>query len=267
MNKQEMLRDYKKPEDKMCLSQVLDKIESSANRNKIEYTDFLDMYQTALVETFLRKNNFKNYKLYGGYDEAERKILIVYPEKYNEEMLAKNYNKMIGILRIQLPEEEQGKLVHRNYLGGIVKLGLKREKVGDILVANDGADIIAKQDFIEILKNELPSLTRFENSTFEEKVLNELRKKEVKIEEIKIIVPSLRLDNIVSDLAKTSRNKASQILASERVFVNGQNATKPSKQIKQNDIITIRGKGRFVIKDFVGTTRSGRTVVLVEKYV
>ena len=63
MNKQEMLRDYKKSEDKMCLAQVLDKIESSANRNKIEYTDFLDMYQTALVETFLRKNNFQNYKL------------------------------------------------------------------------------------------------------------------------------------------------------------------------------------------------------------
>ena len=182
-------------------------------------------------------------------------------------MLAKNYNKMISILRIQLPEEEQGKLVHRNYLGGIVKLGLKREKVGDILVSNDGADIIAKKEFIDILKKELPSLTRFENSTFEEKALNELRKKEVKIEEIKIIVPSLRLDNIVSDLAKTSRNKASQILASERVFVNGQNETKPSKQIQQNDIITIRGKGRFVIKDFVGTTRSGRTVVLVEKYV
>ena len=149
MNKQEMLRDYKKSEDKMCLSQVLDKIESSANRNKIEYTDFLDMYQTALVETFLRKNNFQNYKLYGGYEEAERKILIIYPEKYNEEMLAKNYNKMISILRIQLPEEEQGKLVHRNYLGGIVKLGLKREKVGDILVSNDGANIIAKKEFID----------------------------------------------------------------------------------------------------------------------
>ena len=267
MNKQELLKDYKKQEDKICLAQVLDKIEISKKTNKIQYTDFLDMYQVSLVQNFLRKIQITNCKLYGGYEEAERKIVIIYPENYTESMIEKNYNKMLKIVRIQLPEEEKGKYTHRNYLGGIVKLGLKREKVGDILVSNDGADIIAKKEFIDILKNELPSLTRFENSTFEEKALNELRKKEVKIEEIKIIVPSLRLDNIVSDLAKTSRNKASQILASERVLVNGQNETKPSKQIKQNDIITIRGKGRFVIKDFVGTTRSGRTVVLVEKYV
>ena len=80
-------------------------------------------------------------------------------------------------------------------------------------------------------------------------------------------MPSLRLDNIVSDLARTSRSKASEIIAQERVFVNGQNETKQSKQIKQGDVITIRGKGRFVIKEFTGTTRSGRTVVLVEKYI
>ena len=267
MNKQEMLRDYKKSEDKMCLAQILDKIESSANRNKIEYTDFLDMYQTALVETFLRKNNFQNYKLYGGYDEAERKILIVYPEKYNEEMLAKNYNKMISILRIQLPEEEQGKLVHRNYLGGIVKLGLKREKVGDILVADDGADIIVKEETAKILSKDLETLTRFQNSKIDVIDLSDLRTPEIKVEEIDIIVPSLRLDNIASDLARTSRSKIVQVMAQERVFINGQCETKPSKAVKMGDVITIRGKGRFVVKEIKANTRSGRMVVSIDKYV
>ena len=73
MNKQELLKDYKKQEDKLCLSQVLDKIEISSKREKIEYTDFLDMYQVSLVENFLRKIQFQNFKLYGGYEEAERK--------------------------------------------------------------------------------------------------------------------------------------------------------------------------------------------------
>ena len=80
-------------------------------------------------------------------------------------------------------------------------------------------------------------------------------------------MPSLRLDNIVSDLARTSRSKASEIISQERVFINGQNETKNSKQIKLNDVITIRGKGRFVVKEFAGTTRSGRTIVVIEKYV
>ena len=261
------LTDYKKQEDKICLSHVLDKIEFSKTREKLECTDFLDMYQISLVENFLRKISFKNYILYGGYEDSERKILIVFPDKYDEKMIEKNYGKMLKVIRVELPEEEHGKYSHRNYLGGIVKLGLNREKVGDILVSEDGADIIVVNDFAEILKKELPSLTRFENAKITIQELSNLRKKEIKIEEISIIVPSLRLDNIVSDLARTSRSKAVQIINQERVFVNGQNETKPSKQIKLKDIITIRGKGRFIIKGFTGTTRSGRQVILIEKYV
>lgn len=267
MNKQELLKDYKRQEDKICLSQVLDKIEFSKTRNKIETTDFLDMYQISLVENFLKKIKFTEYKLYGGYEDAERKILLIYPEKYNEEMLKKNYSKIIKIIRIVLDEEEKGKYSHRNYLGGIVKLGLKREKVGDILVSDDGADIIVKEEFSEILKEQLATLTRFKNSQINIEEIDKIKKKEIKLEKIKIIVPSLRLDNIVSDLAKTSRNKAATIINQERVFVNGQNETKLSKQIKMGDIITIRGKGRFIVKGADGTTRSGRTVLIIEKYV
>ena len=95
MNKQDLLKDYKKQDDKLCLSQVLDKIEITSKREKIEYTDFLDMYQVSLVEGFLRKNQFKNYKLYGGYEDAERKVLITYPEKFDDKMLEKKKLKFI----------------------------------------------------------------------------------------------------------------------------------------------------------------------------
>lgn len=204
----------------MCLSQVLDKIEFSKSREKIEHTDFLDMYQVSLVENFFKKIAFSNYQLYGGYEEAERKIVFIYPEKYDSKMLEKNYQKILKIVRVNLPEEEKGKYTHRNYLGGIIKLGLKREKVGDIIVFEEGADIITLDDFSDILKEQLPSLTRFEKSKIEVKEIANLKKKEVKVEEIKIIIPSFRLDNFVSDLAKTSRSKAAQIIEQERVFIN-----------------------------------------------
>lgn len=117
-----------------------------------------------------------------------------------------------------------------------------------------------------ILKEELKKLTRFENSKIEIVEIENLRKPNIQKEEIKIILASLRLDNIVSDLARTSRSKAVEIIKQERVFVNGQNETKVSKQVKINDVITIRGKGRFIIKEITGTTRSGRSVITVEKY-
>ena len=267
MDKQKILSDYKKQEDKILLAQILDKIEFSKQREKLEYTDFLDMYQVALVKTFMKKIEFSNYVLYGGFENAERNILLIYPEKYNMVMVEKNYSKIIKAIKITLPEEEKGKYSHRNYLGGIVKLGMKREKVGDILVSDDGADILVKAETAETLKQELGTLTRFENSKIEIIELQDVRKPEIKLEEIIIIVPSLRLDNFVSDLARTSRSKAVQIIDSERVFINGQNETKASKQVKLGDVITIRGKGRFVVKEFSGSTRSGRTVIKIEKYV
>lgn len=267
MDKSQLLKDYRKQDDKLCLSHIIDKIEMTKTNGKINTTDFLDMYQISLVETFLKRNKIENYMLYGGYEDSERKIFISYPEDYTTEMLEKNYSKFLKIVRIQLPEESRGKLVHRNYLGGIVKLGLSREKVGDILVSDDGADIVVVSNFAEILKKELPSLTRFNNSIITIEEISNLRKKEIKIENIEIIVPSLRMDNIVSDLARTSRNKALQIISQERVFINGKNEIKPSKQVKLGDVITIRGKGRFIIKEFKGTTRSGRTIIQIEKYV
>lgn len=267
MDKQKILIDYKKQDDKILLAQILDKIEFSKQREKIEYTDFLDMYQVALVKNFMKKIDFENYILFGGFENAERKVLILYPEKYNINMIEKNYSKIMKVIRINLNEEEKGMYSHRNYLGGIIKLGMKREKVGDILVSDDGADILVKNETSEVLKQNLGTLTRFENAKIEIVELDNLREQEIKVEEMKIIVPSLRLDNFVSDLAKTSRSKAVQIIDSERVFINGQNETKASKQVKLGDVITIRGKGRFVVKEFSGTTRSGRTVVTVEKYV
>ncbi len=132
MEKQNLLKDYKKQEDKIFLAHVLDKIELSKSRDKIESTDFLDMYQISLVENFLRKIKFENYKLYGGYEEAERKILITHAEKYDSKMIEKNYNKMLNIVRVTLPQDEIGKMSHRNYLGGIVKLGLNRRESSEI---------------------------------------------------------------------------------------------------------------------------------------
>lgn len=261
MNEQEILNTYKKPEDKICLAQVLDKIKLSQTKNIIQNTNFLDMYQIALVKNFLNKIKQEQYQLWGGYENAERQIFIVLPDK-------ESFSKQtLKVVRITLPEEEKGKYAHRNYLGGIVKLGLKREMVGDILVDENGADIIVVSDFATILKEELKKLTRFENSKIEIVEIENLRKPNIQKEEIKIIVASLRLDNIVSDLAKTSRSKAVEIIKQERVFVNGQNETKVSKQVKINDVITIRGKGRFIIKEITGTTRSGRPVITVEKYV
>ena len=263
----EILNEYRDKDDKLLLAQILDKIELCENKNKIEYTDFLDMAQSELEQKFINKIKIENYLIYGGFEEAERKRFVIYPEKFNMDVVKKNLSNIVQIIRIQLPDDLKGKYTHREYLGAVIKLGVKREKVGDIIVDNDGADIIIDKDISKFLEQNLGELTRFSKSTITVENIEKLRPVHIKKEELEIIVSSLRLDNIISELARCSRNKALDIINMERVFINFQNETKKTKQIKVGDMITIRGKGRFYIKEIIGQTKSGRMIIKIEKFV
>lgn len=263
----ETLNDYRDKDDKILLAQVLDKIEMVEKKNKIEYTDFLDLAQIELVQKFINKTNIENYITYGGFEQAERKMFVFYPEKFNSTVVEKNLSNNVQIIRIELPDDLKGKYTHRDYLGAVIKLGVERKKIGDIIVDNNGADIIVDNDIVKYLLDNLGSLTRFSKSTITVQNIEDLRPVEIKKEELEIIVSSMRLDNVISELARCSRNKALDIINQERVLVNFECETKKTKQIKPGDMVTIRGKGRFFIKEMAGQTRSGRSVIKIEKFV
>lgn len=148
-----------------------------------------------------------------------------------------------------------------------MKLGIEREKIGDILVTETGCDILLCSDIANSLLTLLPSLTRFSKASIKIIPINTICIPNVKKEEITMIIPSLRLDSIVSELAHTSRNKAIEIINSERVLVNFELALKPSKLLNYGDIITIRGKGRFEINNLKSTSKSGKLIIKASKYI
>ncbi len=266
MDKQKLLSKYSKPEDKLLISKMIDKIESSKLKNKIETTDFLDMRQAHMLEKILLSEKINNYILDGGIENAERKILAFFPDKF--ENLVDNKNMLpVEVLRIELPKEMRGKYTHRDYLGGLIKLGIKREKIGDILVFNEGADILILNEISKFLLNNITSLTRFSKSKIEIIDLDKIRKKIVEKESIDIITASMRLDAIISEILRTSRSKAEEYINDGRVYINHEEVYKSTKQLKENDILTIRGKGRFEIDSISGETRSGRIKLKVNKYI
>lgn len=263
----EILNDYRDKDDKILLAQILDKAEMVEKKNKIEYTDFLDLAQIDLVQKFINKVKLENYMSYGGFEKAERKIFVFYPEKFNYTVVEKNLSSIIQIIRIELPEDLKGKYTHRDYLGAVIKLGIERKKVGDIIVDSNGADIIVDKDIVKFLLENLGSLTRFSKSKITVENIEDLRPVEIKKEEIEIIVSSMRLDNVISELARCSRNKALDIINQERVLVNFECEIKKTRQIKPGDMVTIRGKGRFFVREISGQTRSGRSVIKIDKFV
>ncbi|MBO5348409.1 MAG: hypothetical protein J6A89_01115 [Clostridia bacterium] len=269
MDKNLILEKYKNPEEKLLISKFFDKIEIASKTNKIQTTDFLNESEQAILQKVINIIKFENYEYFGGVDNCERKLIIVYPEKMKDIFVNKNfkYDTLISVFRILIPKIEQDNFKHNVYLGGIIKLGIKREKIGDIIVYKNGADIIVKKETEKFLFSNLKTLTRFNNSEISNIKINDITKIEKHFEDIKIITSSLRLDNIISELAKTSRNKATEILLQERVFINYQNETKNTKLVKEKDVISIRGKGKFFIDEIVGNTKKGNFIINVKKYV
>ena len=255
---------YKNSEYKLLIAKIIDKYEFSKSRNKITYTDFLNISEISIAKSVLKEEKIQNYIIYGGKEETDRSLLIFYPEKFSKEMVEKNFEKIFEVIRIKLPNNI--KYEHREFLSGIMKLGIKREKFGDILVTEFGADIIALAEISKVLANDLKTLTRFRKSEITVENINDLTYIETEFENINIIVSSIRLDNFVSELAKCSRGNASDIITEGRVFVNSINEFKDSKKINVGDLITIRGKGKFIFDGIEKETKSGRYLLNMRKY-
>ena len=260
-----ILEKYKKQEDKLLLSKVIDKYLFCKEKNKIQNTSFLDLAQKELIDKFLKLQKENNYIFYGAIDKADRNVLVFYPEKL-EELILENrfdFNSIISCIRVTLPNELKGTFDHKKYLGAIMKLGVNREKIGDIIVYDEGADIVVLPEVEKFLLNNLNELTRFGKSKIEKIKIEDIKKIEIVKKELNITVSSMRLDNIVSELYRCSRNKAIEIINSERVFINFEVNLKASKEIKENDIITIRGKGRFTIDEVLGNSKKGKIILKV----
>lgn len=255
---------YKNSEYKLLVAKVIDKYEFSKNKNKITYTDFLNISEVSVVKKILKEENVLNFVIFGGKENADRNIIIFYPEKFSKEMVEKNYEKIFEVIRIKLPNNI--KYEHREFLSGIMKLGIKREKFGDILITKFGADIIALSEISEVLANDLKKLTRFKKSEISVENIKDLTYVETEFENVNIIVSSIRLDNFVSELSKCSRGNASDIIKEGRVFINSINEIKDSKKINEGDLITIRGKGMFIFDGIEKETKSGRYLVNMRKY-
>lgn len=264
MDKVNELSKEQKSEEKILIAKAMDKYKFVEARNRFQNTDFLNLAEQMTLDKIIEMRRINNYIYWGGYEDAERKMLVFLPDDFEVDL--KNvYDQCMCILRIDLPKEQYGEYEHKTYLGALMKLGLKREKIGDIIVRHDGADIIISREIEKFLKMNISDLTRFHKANIEIVPIDELKYVEPKKEIVKINVSSMRLDCLVAELARCSRNKAMEYIEQERVFVNFKEEIVGARQVQEGSYITIRGKGRFKILKIVGNTRKGRISVEIEK--
>ena len=260
---------------KLIIAKLADKIKYSKNNNKIVSTEFLNIYKREILQKELNRVKEKNYLFFGGFEEAEYKVLIIYPDKFRDEFMnyqtsivaQKAINNIIKCIRIKLPKELLNTYEHRDYLSAVMKFGLVRERIGDIIVHEDGAYILVLKENAEYLKNSLKELIRFRKSEIVIIDINEIQVKPIEFEDINILVNSSRLDNYISEIAKISRSKTDELLENEKIYLNSKLEKRASKEIKEGDIIVIRGRGKFLINHFYGINKKGKQIVQIKKYV
>lgn len=246
-------------DEKILLSSIEDKAEKSYNKNIPAYTNFLDLHQQTLV--LQNTKNFKSrFLMYGGYPDAERKLVAFLPD-YMDEPEA----DAIKVVRVSVNGREQ--LSHRDYLGASLGLGIKRDQIGDILISEKGADILVKAEMADFLCNNLVKAGRANLSCTVMDIF-EIEFKPPEPKETKLIsAASMRLDKIVAEGFKISRSDAvSVILSGAKVFVNQKEVQKPDFQLAEGDKITLRGKGKIELSALNGISKKGKLRIELKIY-
>lgn len=223
--------------------------------NYPEFSKFLDLTQQTRIKNITAAGC--TYSFYGGYEDAERKMVGCFPADYEcgEEYFP------IKILKIT-PSETDG-LSHRDYLGAIVGLGIKRECIGDISLTGDGAYCFCTEEIADFIIYNLKSVGRTSAK------VNEVQNAEISPREYNRFsgtVASIRLDTVMAAVIGTSRTKIKELIAEGRVLVNYLPAKSESAKLKPGDIISARGFGKFIFLGENGPTKKGRLRIEADIY-
>jgi len=236
----------------LVMRKILDKLDKVLQSHSIEYTDFLDPYQCRLSYSFLNKFHDISYYEEGGYEEAERKSIIIYPEylDFNSIEIPVTALRIDGGFKFS-------DIKHRDLLGSIMGLGIKREKIGDILIHNNFGHVIIHKEIADYILFNLEKIGK-EPVKITEINLREVTKGIEDFKEIITTVASLRLDAVLSSAYNISRTESSTFISSNKVKVNWQPVDSISLELKEGDIISLRGFGRAILDNILGESKKGR---------
>ncbi|MCD8037113.1 MAG: YlmH/Sll1252 family protein [Clostridiales bacterium] len=216
----------------------------------------------ALVCRILEGERDLKLKPFGGFAEAERKRIAFFPDYFSEDEI------IFPICAVKITHNAKftSGLSHRDFLGSILGLGLERSRVGDIVVLDDAAYCFAEDDIASYIAANLEKVGRASVKT---EIINpsEIVMPEKKMDIKNVTVSSLRADTVFGAVFGKSRSEAQELIRSERASVNWNVINSVSETIDEGDILSLKGSGRGKLVEVGGTTKKGRIVITVGRYV
>lgn len=244
--------------DREWLSRCEDFVQSVLKYKSVKFSHFISPHELAVFRAHCHLPADVTYMAYGGSDDAERMILGFFPD------FAEPSESDFPIVPVLI--KNLSGCNHRDVLGAVLGLGIKREMVGDIYFDGDSAVIMCETNAKDYILYNLKTVGRKKVDTEEcpDDVTCQIKHE---FREFDVIVSSMRLDAIVSAVAGMGRSESSKHISQDNVNVNFTVENNPDKKLNPGDVVSIRHHGRFVVEDILGKTKKDRIVLKIKKYI
>lgn len=248
-----------RPEEKEFLDQVLSWRDFVEQTFSPKLTDFLDPREQYIMAQVIGVHSDVKVEFFGGTANAERKRALLM-QQYET---AEQRDFQISIFEIKYPEKFYN-LEHRQILGTLMSLGLKRGKFGDILLKNKRIQFFSCQEINDYISLQVKSIGR---ATVQlEKIDLESALPAADIwEEVEMTLSSLRLDTVLSAIHHLSRQKSQSLIQHGLVKVNWSLIETPSFECREGDVVSARGYGRMKIMSIDGKTKKEKWRIIAGK--
>ena len=262
MDKRALLdRSGAEGEERLLLSRVLDRMEQAGRRQEACATSFLSPGELGRARALLNAAGHPRCAALGGYPEAERRVLVFLPDWLEEEYL--DPGEYLTALRCAWFRED--KLTHRDILGALMGLGVRRDTMGDLLVGEGSCDLLALPTVAPFLLDNFTAAGRVKLHVAEIP-LDQLRPPVQQRKVLHDTVAALRLDSVLAAGFSIGRSKAAQLISAGRCAVNWQDTAKADLALREGDVLSCRGLGKCRLAEVGGLSRKGRINITVERY-
>lgn len=240
-------------------ARVTDAVRLAVSGGRPHFVGFLNENEAKRAAGLLAHGPDASILFWGGHPEAERVVFGAFPDFMEPQTDAFPIAVLTAVFR------RQDRLTHRDFLGALLHAGLERSSLGDILTEEGRAVIFCRREVSDFLCTQVEKIggagVRIAEGA------DEPFPAAHRFADFSQVVASARLDCVVAAAVGTSREKAFGMIRSQTVELNHELSNSPSKNIKEGDVLSIRGEGRFIIDRLGPPTKKGRLGISGRKYV
>lgn len=248
-------------EEQILVARIKDLAKRCYQQNIYTYSQFLSPGELSVLDHMQEELSFVDYTTFGGNEMCERQMIGF----GSKEMLGYEGNFPIQIVCVEhLIEKFADALSHRDYLGAVMNLGLDRGVVGDILVKEKKAYIFCQESMADYI---LEGLKKIKHTHVKCTIVSqEIEALAPKFQDVECLVAAPRFDGVIAALLKCSRNEAIALFQGRRVFLNGRVSERNSMTLKDGDVFSVRGFGKYIFCGCSRETKKGKIYVHIKQY-